>query len=337
MVSVLDVFGLIQLVPGPTLDNNLLDIVAGQKEECIVEEVQVDDAGCISDHRHVLAHLRIGWRRQTSVTFKYRRIYQMDHVQFETNWRASSLFINPAKNVDEYRDQLADDVTQELDRLAPVKTATRSSSGGLVNRFLTTEAIDSKKERRRLERKWKRTSKESDRQAYRKCCQSTNLLIHKSRAEYYGSRIASFPNDPRKRWTSVKDLLHNLAKDNSRTADEDLVACNSISAFFLQKLQTINDAITIKLSGHVPNPFSYDNFHVDQQLSSFTEVTIDKVRKLLTSMPANSSPVDFVPTSVIKACSELFAEIISKVANLSFGEGSFPKKIQVCYGEAIVK
>ena len=63
----------------------------------------------------------------------------MDHVQFETNVRASSLFTNPAENVDEYVDQLADIVTQELDRRAPVKTATRSSSGGLVNRFLTTE------------------------------------------------------------------------------------------------------------------------------------------------------------------------------------------------------
>ena len=106
------------------------------------------------------------------------------------------------------------------------------------------------------------------------------------------------------------------------------MACNSISAFFLQKLQKINDARTIKLSGHIPNPFSYDRLHVGQRLSSFTEVTIDEVRKLLTSMPAKSSPVDFVPTSVVKACPELFAEIITKLVNLSFGEGSFPKKFR---------
>ena len=90
-----------QLVTGPTRDN-LLDIVVGQKDECIVEEVQVDDAGCLSDHRLVLAQLRIGWRRKISVTFKYRRIRQMDYVQFETNVCASSLFTSPAENVDEY-------------------------------------------------------------------------------------------------------------------------------------------------------------------------------------------------------------------------------------------
>ena len=172
----------------------------------------MDDAGCLSDHGLVLAQLRIGWRRQTSVIFKYRRIRQMDHVQFETNVRVSSLFTSPAENVDEYVDQLADIVTQELDRLSLVKTATRSSSGGLVNRFLTTEASDSKKERRRLKRKWKRTGNESNRLAYRKCYRSTNLLINKSRADFYSSRIASFPNDPRKRWASVKDLLHASSK-----------------------------------------------------------------------------------------------------------------------------
>ena len=73
LVSVLDVFCLTQLVPGPTQDNNLLDIVLIKKDGFIVEEVQVDDAGCLSDHRLVLVQLRIGWRRQTSVTFKYRR------------------------------------------------------------------------------------------------------------------------------------------------------------------------------------------------------------------------------------------------------------------------
>ena len=90
----------------------------------------------------------------------------------------------------------------------------------------------------------------------------------------------------------------------------------------------ITDAIIIKLYGHVSNPFSYDRPHVGQRQSCFTEVTIDAVRKLLTSMPAKFSSVDFIPTSVVKACPELFAEIIAKLANLSFGEGRFPNKFR---------
>src|SRR5208282_6379521 len=42
-------------------------------------------------------------------------------------------------------------------------------------------------------------------------------------------------------------------------------------------------------------------------------------------MPSKLSPMDFVPTSVIKRCSEVFITIITHLANLSFTEGVFPK------------
>ena len=54
-------------------------------------------------------------------------------------------------------------------------------------------------------------------------------------------------------------------------------------------------------------------------------VTPAEVFKLITSMSAKSSPADFVPTSVIKACSNVISEIISNLANRSFAEGRFPK------------
>ena len=41
-------------------------------------------------------------------------------------------------------------------------------------------------------------------------------------------------------------------------------------------------------------------------------------------MQAKSSPLDFVPTSVIKSCECLFADIITVLANLSFEQGCFP-------------
>src|SRR5208282_4178802 len=49
-------------------------------------------------------------------------------------------------------------------------------------------------------------------------------------------------------------------------------------------------------------------------------------------MPSKLSPMDFVPTSVIKRCSEVFIPIITHLANLSFTVGVFPtlfKRAQV--------
>ena len=60
LASLLDSLGLDQLVTSPTRDDNLLDILATDTVESL-SDVEVDDAGCISDHWLVHAnrlHLR---------------------------------------------------------------------------------------------------------------------------------------------------------------------------------------------------------------------------------------------------------------------------------------
>jgi len=43
-------------------------------------------------------------------------------------------------------------------------------------------------------------------------------------------------------------------------------------------------------------------------------------------MPNKSSPVDFIPTSIIKSCSDVFVPLIAHLAKLSFIEGKFPSR-----------
>ena len=59
-------------------------------------------------------------------------------------------------------------------------------------------------------------------------------------------------------------------------------------------------------------------------------VTATDVHRLLVKMPAKSSPLDTVLTSLLKACADQFAVISSRLANLSFHEGKFP----VCFKTA---
>ena len=59
-------------------------------------------------------------------------------------------------------------------------------------------------------------------------------------------------------------------------------------------------------------------------LDSFSPVTTADVHRLLVKMPAKSSPLDIVPTFLLKACADQFAVIIYRLANLSFHEGKFP-------------
>ena len=57
-------------------------------------------------------------------------------------------------------------------------------------------------------------------------------------------------------------------------------------------------------------------------------VTKAEVLSLLQSLPPKSSQIDFIPTSLLKSCSDVFSDIICTLANLSFQQGCFPSSFK---------
>ena len=68
--------------------------------------------------------------------------------------------------------------------------------------------------------------------------------------------------------------------------------------------------------------------HTSPKLSDFQPVTIDKVRKLLASIPHKISPLDILPVYLLKDCVEVFAPAITTCANLSLQTGKFPSRFK---------
>ena len=54
-------------------------------------------------------------------------------------------------------------------------------------------------------------------------------------------------------------------------------------------------------------------------------------------MPCKSSPLDFVPTSLLKDCSGAFSCIIANLANLSFKHGSCPSAFKMAQITPLLK
>ena len=111
---------------------------------------------------------------------------------------------------------------------------------------------------------------------------------------------------------------------------------NSLASFFLQKILTLKNSISSKLHGS-PSPFDFDQPHQDELLSNFTPVTPTEVTQLLHSMSNKSSPLDYVPTSLLKSCADTFSIIISHLANLSFKQGTFPSKFKLALVSPLLK
>ena len=87
-------------------------------------------------------------------------------------------------------------VVAEQDRVATIKHCCRRLLKP-ITRWLSQDAISAKRERRRLERQWRRTQLDSDRIIYRQVCRRANKLINGSRHNFYTDTTIS---DPRDRW-----------------------------------------------------------------------------------------------------------------------------------------
>ena len=83
-------------------------------------------------------------------------------------------------------------------------------------------------------------------------------------------------------------------------------------------------SIQAKLVGSTVDPYTYDQPYNGSSLDDLPAVTPEEVARILTEMPCKSSPMDFIPTSLLKSCSDFYAPIIARLANLSFAESQFP-------------
>ena len=105
----------------------------------------------------------------------------------------------------------------------------------------------------------------------------------------------------------------------------------TFSQYFVEKINRIRANIASALLSMTARHFEVRR-HTGPMLSTFPEVTVDEVRRLLTNMPSKSSPLDVLPCSLMKSCQDVFVPVIAKLANLSLKSGKFP----ACYKRAQV-
>jgi hypothetical protein len=331
-----DVFGLKQHVNSPTRSNpdHVLDVVATDPASMVCDIV-VDDAGQISDHRLVVATITAeSAQRHAPAVFTFRRIANIDLVAFEQKLRSSSLFLAPATTAEQFAEQMKTVIVSILDKAAPLCRRVRRPPKA-ITKFLSTDAIEAKRLRRRLERRWKTSHQEVDRIAYRRACRHANKLINLSRQDYFREQLSSATN-LKDRWRTAKQILHSAKTVHSRTSEELDRVCNLFANYFVDKISKLKRAVVANLPS-VAN-FSFpDSHYFGQPLASLQPVSSHEVYQLVTSMQTKTSSVDYIPTSLIKSCPTVFSEIICKLANLSFSEGVFPSMFKTAAVTPLLK
>ena len=332
--ELIDGYSLKQHVKEPThKSGNILDHILTPDGLPSIKDVIVEDVG-LSDHSLISCKVAVDIKRQPIVKASFRNWKKLDLDVFRERIKSSSIYLQPATTAQGFANQLETDITSILDDLAPVCTSTKRQ-GKPESKWLSENAVAAKRARRRLERKWKATGLEGIRIAYRLACRTANKLITESRRAFFASRVSESSHDPRALWRCVKGLLHT----NNTSTNHEPGMSNRFSTFFNEKIAKAKLKIGMLRAQLNPThqPQQTDTVDSNTCLDVLPETSMAEVSKLVKQLPNKSSPLDYIHTSIIKACSDVISPLIVRLANLSFNEGHFPDQFKIAQVTPLIK
>ena len=102
---------------------------------------------------------------------------------------------------------------------------------------------------------------------------------------------------------------------------------SKLAEFFIEKVASAISAIRNKLItlniDRIP-----DTSYNGEKFCDMTPVTESEVRRLISSMPNKTSPLDSLPVNILKSLADFISPYIAHMANLSFFHWNFSDQVQ---------
>lgn len=308
---------------------NILDHILTPDNKKIVRDVNVHDIG-LSDHSLITCKISQNMEQIAPTTAIFRCWKRLDLDRFKEMISSSSLYRCPATTADSFADQLKNESLQILNDLLPEHVITRRN-GKFRSGWLSDEAVKAKQERRRLERRWKSTGYEAVRIAYRRACKVANKLICESRSAFYTRRVKESSSDPRMLWRTVKNILHT-----GRSGCSQVGLSGAFASYVKEKIEKVRTSVA-NCTSNASAVHSHGTKSTENLLRVLGETTIEEVSRIIKQLPNKTSPLDYVHTSVLKSCVDVFAPLITRLINLSFSEGCFPAQFKQAQVTPLIK
>ena len=319
-VDMLDGFGLQQHVKGPTHNKgHTLDLIITRSvvglDDNLVRRVKVRDP-CIADHFAVHCELHLQKPRFGKKVVKFRKLRSIDIDSFCEDRRDSDLLQTSYSHLNTLVEQYDRTLLSILDKHAPQikqQVTVRPSAP-----WYTQEVADEKNKRRRLERKWRKSKMQSDRERYVHQRYVVNNLICNLKTTYYREIISENSGNQKVLFNTVNKLLQK-----SRCS-----LANAIADFFAQKIDKIHADLHEKRTAD-PDLSSSESTRFQVELSDFAVLSQDTVKEYACKSAKKSCNLDPLPASLMKNCLNTLLPTITNIVNLSLSTGTMPETLKV--------
>ena len=210
-LDLLDSHNLIQRVSGPAhKDNHTLDLMITRACNNIIESWSTLNPH-LSHHSATHSKLSLARPRPPRVKKQYRKIRGVDPIEFRNDITVSTLFSSPARNVNDLCNQYDNELSKVVEAHAPLKTRLVTSRPPAP--WYSEEIAAEKSKRRKLERRWRKTGSEADKQQYADKCRGVRKLLKSSKMSYYASLINENKSVSKILFNTIDRMLHRPQKN----------------------------------------------------------------------------------------------------------------------------
>ena len=319
--------GLQQHVDKPThISGHTLDLMITRCSDTLIGIKPRTDY-LFSDHITVTCDLIIERLVPSVKQIFYRRIKGIDKDNFKDDVSRSDLFVNRPNTLDDLVHCYNKSLAAVLDKHAPMRKKVVNARP-LVPWF-NEEVKLARREKRKTERKWRRTGRREDMFDYKAKKNYVNQIMNEARMKFYQNFTEENNTDQRKLFAAAKTLLnHGDQRSVFPPCVDNLKFANQLGQYFVEKIRDIhskldNLAFTLPINLHDNGA---DAQPAVAELNAFTALSEDDVRQLIQNSSKKSCSLDPLPTSVALDYVDILLPVITKIINLSLVSGQFAKE-----------
>jgi hypothetical protein len=319
---------LTQHVTGPTQKyGHTLDLVITKSDSSLVKNIFTIDPDH-SDHFWVHFEMPLEKPQLLRKKITYRKHKQIDREEFSKDIQNSKLYSEPAGNISDAVVQFNTVLKELYDKHAPVQTKTITIRPKELRN--NEEIRIAKRERRKAERKMRKTKLQVDREIYVEKRRKVNRLIEKAKKEYYAEKIEQCAGDQKELFKVVNKLLHKPQDNPLPTHETPEELANRFADFFVEKIRKIRQNLSEIQNAW--NDLEMEPESCNANLSELKPATEEEIKKLIMKSATKSCSLDPIPTWLLKECLGCLLPVITRIVNLSLEAGEVPSNLK----EAIV-
>ena len=330
-LELLDSCGLKQNVNFPThRRNNTLDLVISREDEPLPCNIS-SDASVSPDHFAVLFSLPLSAPRPHSERIISRKWRNLDLSKFKEDLQSSDIqAVLEVTDVSEAVTTYNNVLSSLVDKHAPIyeRTVQVNKTAPWYNERIR----QAKRNRRKAERKWRKTHKECDRVEFRSQCNIVDRELKQAKSQYYHTQLSGTTNQ-KDVYKITNGLLFGKQEKKLPTHDTVDELADRFADYFVNKIVTIRNGLCRDL----PDRISDSSKSIKSFLSEFDPATETEIKKLINKSASKSCDLDPIPTWLLKQCTTELLPVITHIVNLSLSTSNVPSDLKKAYVTPLIK